>query len=284
MKNQIIQQTKGTNSLTHLKTGNKELLAISHFTEPNLSEVPEETIKTALRKVIVLLGLKHDSLPNDIQKAVILEFLKENYSNLTPTEIYKAFELALIGKLEVSATAYQNFNCEYISSILNAYSKYIQKNKIYTNYLDKQETPENADQRAELIRKSNEKFLQKKYKEFLSIVEQAVKKVNQGETISFCTDYRKANSFIAAITLYSDKIITPAQTKWIDKVLNNVDYKLKLEDFDNLETYESVKNSLKKRHESILVLELFLCSFVKDQTGKDPNKFFSFTKTYRKVK
>ena len=43
-----------------------------------------------LRRVILLLGIKKESFPSEIQKGLILEFLKENYSFLTVSEIKNA--------------------------------------------------------------------------------------------------------------------------------------------------------------------------------------------------
>ncbi len=71
-------------------------------------------------------------------------------------EIKLTFEYAICGKLDVSATVYHNFNTEYLAKVLNAYKRFIEKNKTFTEYLDEQETlpkliPSPKEQMQEII-------------------------------------------------------------------------------------------------------------------------------------
>ena len=259
----------------HLKTGKEHSLAVAHFEESNLLQSSEEDIKMVLRRVILLLGIKKESFPSDIQKGLILEFLKENYSFLTVSEIKNAFELAIMGKLDVSSTSYQSFNCEYICSILNAYKRYIQENKIYTNYLDRNNISVNAQDQAEEIKKQNEIFLNKKYNELQKLSELAIEKVYSGEYISLDITDLEVTSYLSALK-NKGFILHDIQNDWIQSAVEKVDYSSYLLENDK-RTFESIKNNLQNKHKERLTVEIAFCKMIKAETGIDPNKFFSFT-------
>jgi len=272
MENQIVIQTL-------LESGStKQVLALSHFNEPKIKQTGIDSLKMVLRKVIVLLGIKKEHFPDDSQKAVILEFIQNNYSNLTLIELYKAFELALTGKLNVSTTVYQNFNCEYISGILNAYTEYVQRNKIYTKYLDT--PPVDPEKNAELIKEANNKFLQKRYEEFQELVESSCKQVMEDQLIYLQVAPSKVDSFISAITLFSELYISENQNDWIESIVNKSKVSKTLADFKNKEEFLTYKKSIKRNHTSLLMLEIFLCSAIKERTQRNPNEFFQFTIKY----
>ena len=257
------------------QTGKEHSLAVAHFEESNLLQSCEEDIKMVLRRVILLLGIKKESFPSEIQKGLILEFLKENYSFLTVSEIKNAFELAIMGKLDVSSTSYQSFNCEYICSILNAYKRYIQEKKIYTNYLDRNNISINAEDQAQQIKKQNEIFLNKKYNELQKLSELAIEKVYSGEYISLDITDLEVTSYLSALK-NKGFILHDIQNDWIQSAVEKVDYSSYLLDNDK-RTFESIKNNLQNKHKERLTVEIAFCKMIKAETGIDPNKFFSFT-------
>ena len=263
------------NLLKHLKTGKEHSLAVAHFEESNLLQSSEEDIKMVLRRVILLLGIKKESFPSDIQKGLILEFLKENYSFLTVSEIKNAFELAIMGKLGVSSTSYQSFNCEYICSILNAYKRYIQENKIYTNYLDRNNISINAQDQAQQIKKQNENFLNKKYNEFQKLIQLAVEKVSEGEYLSLDITALEVTSYHSALKSKGFNL-HDIQKDWIQSAVEKVDYSSYSLDNDK-RAFESIKNSLQNKHKERLTVEIAFCKMIKAEIQIDPNKFFRFT-------
>ena len=70
------------------------------------------------------VGLRANNLPNDIEKAVLIEHIINQYGRHTPAEIRLAFDMALSGKLDLEdkeVVCYENFSCLYFSKIMNAY-------------------------------------------------------------------------------------------------------------------------------------------------------------------
>lgn len=78
-------------------------------------------LKEVLRLVMMKIGLRAANMPTEIEKAVLIGHIYENYSGHTLEEIKLAFDMAISGKLDVDATCYENFSCLYFSSIMNAY-------------------------------------------------------------------------------------------------------------------------------------------------------------------
>jgi hypothetical protein len=81
----------------------------------------DEPIKQAFRYIFTLIGLKAENIPSDIQKAVLINFVKNELGMFTPEEITLAFRLAVSKKLDVDVSHYQNFNAIYLADVLEAY-------------------------------------------------------------------------------------------------------------------------------------------------------------------
>lgn len=92
-----------------------------------IGQLPDdEPIKQVLRYVFALIGLKAENLPSDIQKVVLIDFIKTELSNYTVEEIKTAFQLAVKGEISVEINHFQNFSALYLSQVLKAYQ--IEKN------------------------------------------------------------------------------------------------------------------------------------------------------------
>lgn len=86
-----------------------------------------EDLKQVLRLVMVKVGLRAQNFPTDGEKQVLIEHIISQYGNHTPEEIKLAFDMAIIGKLDIdekNVTCYENFSCLYFSTIMNAYRKW----------------------------------------------------------------------------------------------------------------------------------------------------------------
>ena len=84
-----------------------------------------EPLKQALRYAMVLVGIKAHNVPNEREKAVLLQFIQTNYGGHTPAEIRLAFDLAVSGELDVEdVKCYENFSPLYFASIMNAYRRW----------------------------------------------------------------------------------------------------------------------------------------------------------------
>jgi len=83
-----------------------------------------EELKQVLKLAMLKVGIRANNLPNDIEKAVLIEHIINQYGKHTPAEIKLAFDMAISGKLDLEekeVICYENFSCLYFSKIMNAY-------------------------------------------------------------------------------------------------------------------------------------------------------------------
>jgi len=92
--------------------------------QPKIHAVQDEEIKAVLKYCFALIGLRPEQWPDDLQKMVLLNFIRQNYSGHSLEEIKIAFDFGSAGKLDIEMTHYQNFNCIYLSDVMQAYRKY----------------------------------------------------------------------------------------------------------------------------------------------------------------
>jgi hypothetical protein len=102
------------------KTGEEHKFEVA-LSEPRIRQVSEESLKGVLRYVMILVGLRAQNYPDDIEKQILLNFISENYGGHTPAEIKLAFEMAITRKLDVEVNCYENFSVAYFVSIMEAY-------------------------------------------------------------------------------------------------------------------------------------------------------------------
>lgn len=121
MTNQELQR-RGS---TELRTGDKdEISLIKAVKSPRITQASAEEIKEILRFVMVKVGLRAQNFPNDIEKVVLIDHIKENYGGNHLSELRLAFDMAISGKLALKpddVKCYENFSCAYVSVIMNAY-------------------------------------------------------------------------------------------------------------------------------------------------------------------
>lgn len=77
------------------------------------------------------VGIRQANIPNNEEKAILIDHILTEFSGHTCAEIKVAFEMAIAGKLEdidskgnvstLDATCYENFSCLYFSKIMNSY-------------------------------------------------------------------------------------------------------------------------------------------------------------------
>lgn len=89
-----------------------------------------ERLKQVLRLVMVKVGLRADNWPEGEEKKILIAHILENYGGHTVAEIRLAFEMAITGQLEdgdgkvLSSTCYENFSCQFFSSVMNSYRRW----------------------------------------------------------------------------------------------------------------------------------------------------------------
>lgn len=89
--------------------------------EARLRDQPEESLKQALRYCFMLVGLRAKNMPDEMEKAFLINFIREHYGGHTAAEIRLAFDMAVTGKLDVDPVCYENFSVTYFAKIMNAF-------------------------------------------------------------------------------------------------------------------------------------------------------------------
>jgi cytidine deaminase len=126
-----------------LKSGNKEEVELFEALQsPRLKELDTlQPISDTLKYIIVLVGIRADNMPTAIEKQILLEFLKEEFPNMTTGEILQAFKMFASGKLEQYLKKdfghFQNLSAMFVSEVIKAYLKYINERRIKVNLLAK---------------------------------------------------------------------------------------------------------------------------------------------------
>jgi len=100
-------------------------------------------------------------MPTQEQSGVMIDFIKLQMGSYTLDDIKTAFILAISGKLDVDANAYQNFNCEYIGKIMTAYEKMRLSAFVKFNQIEqeKEKEQEKMSWTDEKIKQMNHEFL-----------------------------------------------------------------------------------------------------------------------------
>lgn len=70
---------------------------------------------------MVLIGLRAQNYPGEVEKQILLNFIQEHYGGHTPAEIKLAFEMAILRKLDIDPVCYENFSIGYFAGIMEAY-------------------------------------------------------------------------------------------------------------------------------------------------------------------
>lgn len=93
--------------------------------QPKIANTSLEELKQALRYVFVLIGLRAKDIPVAEEKAVLMDYIRENYGGHTPEEIKLAFKMAIQGRLaldyEKQVVSFGNFSPMYFTIIMDAY-------------------------------------------------------------------------------------------------------------------------------------------------------------------
>lgn len=95
--------------------------------KPKIIHSDIEELIGAMRYAIVMIGLRADNIPVGEEKALLLEYIIENYGGHTPDEIKLAFKMAIQGKLNLKPNevkCYENFSPLYFTTIMDAYREW----------------------------------------------------------------------------------------------------------------------------------------------------------------
>lgn len=141
------------------------------LTDVKISSCTDEQLKPALKYVMLLVGLRTATINqmDDIEKVMLISFIRRHYSGHTVSELRLAFDLAVAGKLDVKeVNCYENFTCEYLGKIMTAYRKWAQHHfdekelfKPEVKQLDYKPT-------AEQLANGNRELIELRYQSFLT--------------------------------------------------------------------------------------------------------------------
>lgn len=95
-------------------------------------DTSDDEIKEALKYAMLLTGIRANNLPVEEEKMLLINFLKRNFGSHTCNEIRLAFDMAISGKLNIDARCFENFSCEYIARIMEAYRAWAKEEIKYT--------------------------------------------------------------------------------------------------------------------------------------------------------
>lgn len=83
-----------------------------------------EELSEVLKYAMMIVGIRGANIPFQSDFDFMKQFVVRNFGSHTTDEIKLAFDMAVAGKLEVDARAFENFSCEYIGRIMAAYRKW----------------------------------------------------------------------------------------------------------------------------------------------------------------
>lgn len=95
--------------------------------EPKLTNATVDEYNSVFQKIFLLVGLREKDFPNQLETLFLFEYLKQNYSSHSLSEILLAFEKAVKGELDIEhkdVVPYDNFSTLYLAGIINAYRKW----------------------------------------------------------------------------------------------------------------------------------------------------------------
>jgi len=127
IQQQVVKQEERLQTEWKQPATGEEVKFIAALSANTINKSTVEELKQVLRLVMVKVGLRAQNFPTDGEKQVLLEHIISQYGNHTPEEIKLAFDMAIIGKLEIdekNVTCYENFSCLYFSTIMNAYRRW----------------------------------------------------------------------------------------------------------------------------------------------------------------
>lgn len=140
-----------------MTTNNKPVLAkldLNLNFNQMLKITDKESIRLEIAKSIAVaitdLGIK--SIPDQYLQKRIIYYLLTYYRDFSIEDLQLAFELAIVGKLDVEIEHFQSFSIKYLSRILNAFRKYRNEKNIRIREKQTHETKELNEEEREILK------------------------------------------------------------------------------------------------------------------------------------
>ena len=134
-----MELAKTSSDLTPLKKTGRSMV-IESFEKPKIYSLTDlEPLQLTLKYIFVMVGLRN--IPSKEERAVLIDYIKDNYSIYSVEEIKIAFQLGLKREFECEMNHYEIFSCNYFGQVFDAYLKY--RERIAKDYLADQERERN---------------------------------------------------------------------------------------------------------------------------------------------
>jgi hypothetical protein len=91
---------------------------------PRLKNCSDAAIAPALRRLLVMLGIRQENYPTEEMLLLMCEGLRTNHGTLTIKELALAFDMAVGLKLDFNPHAFQNVSLLYLNELLAAYKRW----------------------------------------------------------------------------------------------------------------------------------------------------------------
>jgi hypothetical protein len=124
METTLTTQHQNQISMMRFVTFNgREIVETKLNSKPIRELSDDEPIRQSLRYIFTLIGLRPEHFPSEIQKVVLIDFIKTELKNFSAEELALSFRLAATKKIDVDITHYQNFSAVYLADVLHAFKK-----------------------------------------------------------------------------------------------------------------------------------------------------------------
>ena len=120
-------------------------------------KIIRQEIGKSITIIISDLGIK--TIPDIYAQKRIIYYILTYYQDFSIEEIKVAFEMAIVGKLDVETEHFQSFDVKYISTILNSFRKF-RNEKIF---LKQAKENQKQSQKSEELSKNEQEELQAEY-------------------------------------------------------------------------------------------------------------------------
>lgn len=178
MKNEI-QKQQNQLSKTNFGISKREEIKQAIRSELKIRDLQEvEPIKQALRYIFALVGLRPEQIPGDIEKIVLINFIKDNLKNHSPEELKLAFEVAVKGDFKTELNHFGHFSALYLSRVFNDYLEH-----------RRQIVAEMRREEAEKERIKREEYMKRP-----EVIEAHEKAFDEGTLTEFFEEYKEKKS------------------------------------------------------------------------------------------
>ena len=98
---------------------------VTILTSRKVGQATSHEMANYLVQIYILIGLKQNNYPNDVEERMICSYLLTNYGNKSLKELLLAFDLAVKNQLDYELKVYDAFTIPMIVGVMSAYKKWI---------------------------------------------------------------------------------------------------------------------------------------------------------------